>query len=56
MEAPGFWDDRAGAAPLLQKRRSLEKRLATLARRIAKARARLETARAEVVQWHGRLH
>ncbi len=32
MEAPGFWDDRVGAAPLLQKRRSLEKRLATLNR------------------------
>mgnify|MGYP001813656608 CR=1 FL=1 len=32
MEAPGFWDDRSGAAPLLQKRRSLEKRLATLNR------------------------
>jgi peptide chain release factor 2 len=32
MEAPGFWDDRIGAAPLLQKRRSLEKRLATLNR------------------------
>ena len=32
MEVPGFWDDRAGAAPLLQKRRRLEKRLATLNR------------------------
>lgn len=32
MEVPGFWDDRVGAAPLLQKRRSLEKRLATLNR------------------------
>ncbi len=32
MEAPGFWEDRAGAAPLLQQRRSLEKRLATLNR------------------------
>ena len=32
MEAPGFWDDRTGAAPLLQQRRALEKRLATLNR------------------------
>ena len=32
MEVPGFWDDRTGAAPLLQQRRSLEKRLATLNR------------------------
>jgi peptide chain release factor 2 len=32
MEVPGFWDDRVGAAPLLQHRRSLEKRLATLKR------------------------
>jgi peptide chain release factor 2 len=32
MEAPGFWDDRSGAAPLLQRRRGLEKRLATLNR------------------------
>jgi len=32
MEASGFWDDRARAAPLLQQRRGLEKRLATLNR------------------------
>jgi len=32
MEAPGFWDDRTGAAPLLQKRRGLERRLGTLNR------------------------
>jgi amino acid transporter/chaperonin cofactor prefoldin len=32
-----------------------EKRRAALARRIVKARARLETARAEVAQWHDRL-
>ncbi len=32
MEAPGFWDDRTGAAPLLQQRRGLEKRLGTLNR------------------------
>ncbi len=32
MEAPGFWDDRTAAAPLLQQRRALEKRLATLNR------------------------
>ena len=32
MEAPGFWEDRSGAAPLLQRRRALEKRLATLNR------------------------
>jgi len=32
MEAPGFWDDHAGSAPLLKRRRGLEKRLATLNR------------------------
>jgi peptide chain release factor 2 len=32
MEAPGFWDDHAGSAPLLQRRRQIERRLATLNR------------------------
>jgi peptide chain release factor 2 len=32
MEAPGFWDDHAASAPLLKRRRSLERRLATLNR------------------------
>ena len=32
MEAPGFWDDPAASAPLLKRRRNLEKRLATLNR------------------------
>ncbi len=32
MQAPGFWDDRARTAPLLQHRRSIERRLATLNR------------------------
>jgi len=30
MEKPGFWDDPAANAPLLQRRRALERRLATL--------------------------
>jgi peptide chain release factor 2 len=32
MEVPGFWDDHLGSAPLLQRRRALERRLATLNR------------------------
>ena len=30
MEKPGFWDDPAANAPLLQRQRALEQRLATL--------------------------
>jgi peptide chain release factor 2 len=32
MEAPGFWDNHAGSAPILQRRRQIERRLATLNR------------------------
>jgi peptide chain release factor 2 len=32
MEAPGFWDEHAASAPLLKRRRSLERRLSTLNR------------------------
>ncbi|MEE8277159.1 MAG: peptide chain release factor 2 [Thermoanaerobaculia bacterium] len=32
MQAPGFWEDPAKTAPLLQRRRALERRLATLSR------------------------
>ncbi len=32
MEKPGFWDDRAQSAPLVQKRRGLERQLETLKR------------------------
>jgi peptide chain release factor 2 len=32
MQAPGFWDNHAGSAPLLQQRRGVERRLATLNR------------------------
>ena len=32
MQAPGFWDDHSTSAPLLKRRRSLERRLSTLNR------------------------
>ena len=32
MEAPGFWDDHAASAPILKRRRNLERRLSTLNR------------------------